>query len=225
MGHGTLRGRARHRPGPGEHADMRITSMTRSRFVRGGLLGAAMLASLMALVAAGGARTRPDAVATGADGETTIILVRHAEKLRDPAKPGDADPPLSAEGEARAQWLGTMLASAGVDRVLVSDRRRTALTAQPLVELVRKAGGDVEVGTYQGAGGEKAIAQAIRALGAGHVVLVVGHSNQLPGVVKELGGWEVPGMGEADFDDVYIASIGGTRPRLIHAGYAPRSAP
>lgn len=195
-----------------------------SVFVRS-LVGAALLVTVMCVAAGRAERPNRDAVAATGEAETTVILVRHAEKLRDPAQPADADPPLSSEGEARAQRLGVMLANAGVDRVLVSDRRRTALTAQPLVDLVRKAGGEVEVATYQGAGGEKAIAQAIRTLGPGHVVLVVGHSNQLPGVIKELGGWEVPGMGEADFDDVYIASIGGTRPRLIHAGYASRPGP
>jgi hypothetical protein len=57
---------------------------------------------------------------------TTIIMVRHAE--RDPG----LDPPLNAEGIARAQILADVLGQNGVTAIYTVDAVRNRETAQPL---------------------------------------------------------------------------------------------
>jgi len=59
--------------------------------------------------------------------QTTVVLVRHAEKAPAPAD----DPPLTAAGEARARDLWTAVHDAGVDAVITTQFVRTRATAQP----------------------------------------------------------------------------------------------
>jgi Histidine phosphatase superfamily (branch 1) len=59
---------------------------------------------------------------------TTIIMVRHAE--RDPG----TDPPLNAEGQARAQSLANVLGQNGVTAIYTVDYIRNRQTVQPLAD-------------------------------------------------------------------------------------------
>ena len=47
---------------------------------------------------------------------TTVILVRHAEKATEPAK----DPPLTAEGQARAKALARILGNSGISAIFTT---------------------------------------------------------------------------------------------------------
>jgi broad specificity phosphatase PhoE len=152
-------------------------------------------------------------------GPTTVILVRHAEKA---AVPGD-DPPLDAVGERRARSLAEALRATKVDAVLVTQYRRTALTAAPLAAAARitprvvdtRMGGTVHA---------SAVAEAVRGE-SGKTVLVVGHSNTIPAIVRALGGTAAD-MSDADYDDLYILIMSPAGTRTIHARYgAPASSP
>ena len=59
---------------------------------------------------------------------TTIIMVRHAE--RDPG----TDPPLNAEGQARAQVLSNILEQNGVTAIYTVNYIRNRQTVQPLAD-------------------------------------------------------------------------------------------
>jgi phosphohistidine phosphatase SixA len=59
---------------------------------------------------------------------TTVVVVRHAEKLSD----ADPDSPLSEAGHARAKALVPQLEAFHPDVLIVSQRRRTAQTLAPL---------------------------------------------------------------------------------------------
>src|SRR5688572_14937113 len=61
---------------------------------------------------------------------TTVLLVRHAEKAAQPAD----DPPLTAEGEARAQALVQVARDAGVTAIVTTQFQRTRLTGAPLAQ-------------------------------------------------------------------------------------------
>src|SRR5215467_14078068 len=75
--------------------------------------------------------------------QTTVIIVRHAEKAAEPAD----DPPLTAAGEKRAQDLWLAVKDAGVSAVITTQYARTRATAAPTAtaghitpEIVRAGG-------------------------------------------------------------------------------------
>ncbi len=126
-------------------------------------------------------------------GQRTVFLVRHAEK-----SDASADPNLSVAGEERASLLAHLLADADVRTVFVTEWKRTQETAAPLarardlkpivipakeVNLLAE-----KIGTSPGA------------------VLVVGHSNTLPAVIKALGVAETLTISETDYDQLFLVT-------------------
>src|SRR5258707_12099568 len=62
---------------------------------------------------------------------TTVILVRHAEKIIDP---NNADPDLSPAGQARAQELVRMFGDTGINAIYATQYKRTQQTVKPLAD-------------------------------------------------------------------------------------------
>src|SRR6266571_2537121 len=62
---------------------------------------------------------------------TTIILVRHAEKIIDP---NNSDPDLSPAGQARAQEIFRMSGDAGINAIYATQYKRTQETVKPLAD-------------------------------------------------------------------------------------------
>ncbi|HEY0978419.1 MAG TPA: phosphoglycerate mutase family protein [Flavobacteriales bacterium] len=127
------------------------------------------------------------------DGSTTIYLVRHAEKL----DPHDPDTPLSPVGEQRAKDLATTLAKSGVRAIYATDRIRTQRTVAPLAAL---HGIEVIVLRAEDTAG---LVERITTQDKGKVVVVAGHSNTVPGIVKALSGITVDGLSEEQFDRLF----------------------
>ena len=133
---------------------------------------------------------------------TTIIFVRHAEKA---AVPPD-DPGLSAAGEQRVAELTRQLLDvdvvAGIDAVYATAYRRTQETARPIADAL-----DLPINSYDAADTETVLKTILRNH-KGKVVLVVGHSNTVPGMIANLGASKkVPPIDEAEYDNIYIISI------------------
>ena len=152
------------------------------------LIAAMLLTALLAPFHAHAAETVADA--------TVVIVVRHAEKGADDPR----DPTLSDAGRARADALAATLAGAGLDAAYTTQYRRTQLTAAPAA---KAAGIDVQVrpvDARNAATYDADLLREIRALPAGSTVLVVGHSNTVPALVKAFGGTGQPEMPESEFD-------------------------
>src|SRR3989442_12306921 len=64
---------------------------------------------------------------------TTLILVRHAEKIIDPNNP-DVD--LNADGQAPAQELVRMFADAGINAIYATQYKRRQASVKPLADRV-----------------------------------------------------------------------------------------
>lgn len=128
--------------------------------------------------------------------EAVVFLVRHAETEPD----GTRDPALSAAGRARAARLAGLLRDAGVDRVLTSPYARTRTTARAV------AGDDRPVAEYDPS---DLPALAARLRREGGRVLVVGHSNTTPELVRLLGGDPGPPIREDEHDRLYVLVPGG----------------
>ncbi len=135
------------------------------------------------------------ALAATAHAEKAVFLVRHAEKA-DQSK----DPALSEAGKARALRLRDLLKNAGVTHVFTSEYVRTKETA------AQAAGKLVPV--VVPAKDEAVLIAKIKALPADAVVLVVGHSNTVPNLVKALGG-PVVTIGDDEFGRVYVVTKSG----------------
>jgi broad specificity phosphatase PhoE len=131
--------------------------------------------------------------------QSLVIAVRHAERADGGSgtSMSQTDPLLSAEGEARAKRLAAMLADAGITAIFVTEYKRTQDTAKPIAQKI-----GVEARTHK-AQDSAGLAAALKANHAKDVVLVIGHSNTLPAVIKALGGpeWTIP---DAEYDAIYI---------------------
>src|SRR3954447_19431400 len=68
------------------------------------------------------------AVAGMAKSDTTVLIVRHAEKMAN----AGTDPDISPEGVARAKALAAVCEHAGVEAAYVTQYKRTRQTAAPL---------------------------------------------------------------------------------------------
>src|SRR3989454_12655624 len=62
---------------------------------------------------------------------TTVILIRHAEKVIDP---NNNDPDLSPAGQTRAQELVRMFGDAGINAIYATQYKRTQQTVKPLAD-------------------------------------------------------------------------------------------
>lgn len=152
---------------------------------------------------------------------STVILVRHAEK-------GDttADPPLSAAGEERARALAAVLVRVPLAAIYVSEYRRTALTAAPTATRAGLAPTIVPVRRDPGAQAN-AIADAVRHLPRSSAALVVGHSNTLPGILRALGGPEIPDLCDAEYATMLVLELpgDGVPARLLRVSYGGANLP
>jgi len=136
---------------------------------------------------------------TGASAQQEVILVRHAE-LQGAAMADPKSLPLSADGKARAQRLAAMLKDSGVAAIYVTDFARTNQTAQPLShELDRPL-------TVVPKGDPQQLVERLRKTHAGQVVLVVGHTDTLPGLVKALGHPSDIKIDAQDYGNVFIVT-------------------
>jgi broad specificity phosphatase PhoE len=143
----------------------------------------------------------------------TIFLTRHAERAGGVGAMANDDP-ISPAGRERADLLARMLSDAGIQKIFVTEYKRTQETAAPLA---RKLNLTPEI--------TKTPADAIRTLKSG-TVLVVGHSNTLPEIIAALGGPAIPKIDESEFDNLYVLTISGKDVSLtrIHYG-APKPLP
>jgi len=127
-------------------------------------------------------------------GTTTVVLVRHAEKV------GGDDPGLSDSGRARSERLASLLADAGIDSIYVSELRRTHETATPLASAL-----GLEPVVLPARDGEQLV-ERIRDGDSGDAVLVVGHSNTLPEIAGRLGA-ELGPVGDDDYGGLWVISV------------------
>lgn len=148
---------------------------------------------------------------------TTVILVRHAEKEAEPA----ADPPLTAEGKARAGVLADMLVDAGVSAVFTTQWERTRATGQVVADQV---GAELIVTPSEGAY-PAAVAERIVSDFSGSTVLVVSHSNRIGAIIEALGGPAIEEIPESEYEKVFVLMVGPNGAvRLVRAFYPAMAA-
>jgi 2,3-bisphosphoglycerate-dependent phosphoglycerate mutase len=152
-------------------------------------------------------------VAATAAAQQTVFLVRHAERA-DTATGGRpmmaSDPDLSDAGRTRAASLATMLADAGITAIYTTEFKRTQQTAAPLAKLLGISP------TVVKSTDAAALVKDIRSQKGN--VLVVGHSNTIPDIVKSLGIDSSVTIGDDDFDNLFVVTAA-ARPTLVRLHY------
>jgi 2,3-bisphosphoglycerate-dependent phosphoglycerate mutase len=147
---------------------------------------------------------------------TTIILVRHAEKVADPST---KDPALTSEGEARAKALAAALSSVDVTTMYTTPYIRTRSTGAPLAAMKKLT--PVEINA--GATFADDMAARLREHRGGTIV-VVGHSNTTQDVMKALGIANAPKIEDWQYDDLFVVTIGeNVQPAMAHLKYGAPS--
>jgi broad specificity phosphatase PhoE len=134
---------------------------------------------------------------------TTIVLIRHAEKQLGAI----SDAPLSPPGEVRAARLAQMFGDAAalgrLQKIYVTDTRRTQQTAAGVAQRL-----GITPVVVEGKSDSKALARRVLNENRGGRVLVVGHSNTVPEIVAALTGESaVPPIDDEQFDTMYIVTV------------------
>jgi broad specificity phosphatase PhoE len=152
---------------------------------------------------------------------SAVIIVRHAERATAPAN----DPILTATRSAHAEALKATLADAGVSAVVTTHLQRTQLTAKPLADSLGLAITVVRAGSPLQAHLDS-VAATVRRQPAGAVVLVVGHSNTVPGIIAALGGPRMADLCDSQYSSLFVLQMSASAaPRLIRANYGAADAP
>ena len=148
-----------------------------------------------------------DGGATTATAVTTVILVRHAEKGGEGLDPG-----LVEAGERRAARLATLLRDVPLTAIYATEYRRTAATVAPTGQAHALAT------TTLPAHEVRPLAAALRER-EGETVLVCGHSNTVPAVLRALGVTSPPAIDDAEYDRLFVVTIDAEGARLLALRY------
>ena len=143
---------------------------------------------------------------SAATAQSTIFLVRHAEK----AGTGGNDPDLSEAGRARAESLATVLKDTGISAIYATELKRTQQTAAPLSKLLHLDPAIIPA--------SDAAALIAKLRGSSGNVLVVGHGNTIPDLIKGLGISTPINIAENDYDNLFLVVLE-PQPRLIRLHY------
>jgi broad specificity phosphatase PhoE len=120
----------------------------------------------------------------------SVVVVRHADRG------GDKDL-LTESGHQRAAALASLLADVPFDDVYSTDSERTRGTAKPTA-------GTRDPLTYADVGD---IVSKTLTLSGGSRILIVGHSNTVPGIVARLGGPRFPTIESNNFSNIYLLGL------------------
>ncbi|HSV62599.1 MAG TPA: phosphoglycerate mutase family protein [Chthoniobacterales bacterium] len=134
--------------------------------------------------------------------QSTIFIVRHAEKAQNS---GD-DPDLSEAGRARAESLANLLKDASISAIYTSELKRTQQTAAPIAKILHLEPTVI-------AAKDRAALLAKLKDSSGNV-LVVGHSNTIPDLIEALGVATPISIADNDYDNLFVVVLE-EKPRLI----------
>jgi len=140
-----------------------------------------------------------------ATAQSTILIVRHAEKA-DATK----DPDLSEAGRARSEGLAKTLRDANITAIYATEFKRTQQTAAPLAKAL-----GLTVTTLPAKDNAALIAKLRASTGN---ALIVGHGDTIPDLIKALGISDPINIAENDYDNLFAVVLD-QKPHLIRLHY------
>jgi broad specificity phosphatase PhoE len=143
--------------------------------------------------------------------QRAIFVVRHGEKI------SGSDERLSEAGLQRAARLAAMLKDTGVAAIYSTDTPRTRGTVQPLADELKLQVQIYDVGTKKV--DATAFARRLRQQHVDQVVLIVGHSNTVPDILRSLGCQETVTIGPDEYDNLFLVIPRGKVAGLVRLRY------
>lgn len=125
-----------------------------------------------------------------------IYIVRHAEKSVSPAN----DPDLTPEGKARAEALEKLLRKKDIQAIHSTNTRRTRQTAEPLALAT-----GLPIQTYTN---DSLLQFLYRVVDSEKNTLIVGHSNTVPRMLRELSlPATIQSIPDNDYDNLFVIIV------------------
>ena len=140
-------------------------------------------------------------VACAGTAQKVVFVVRHGEKI------SSEDERLTEAGKARGRRLASLLADAGITAVYSTDTERTLGTARPLADAR-----SLPVTIYDK---PKALVEKVRSEHGGDAILVVGHSNTVPKLLKAFGCAESVSIADDEYDNLFVVVPNGNGPATL----------
>jgi phosphohistidine phosphatase SixA len=134
--------------------------------------------------------------------QKAVLVVRHGEKI------SDTDERLTEAGRARAERLAKMLKDAGVTAIYSTDTERTRGTVEPLAMAL-----GLKVAIYDK--GDAALVGRVRAADPDGIVLVAGHSNSIPDLLKAFGCAADFKIASDEYDNLFVVVPRGNGPATL----------
>lgn len=147
--------------------------------------------------------------------KTRVYLVRHAEKEV------GKDPVLTTAGKQRAGDLMRKLSGKNIQRIYVSEYRRTQLTGDSL----RIQSGIDTVHYVADTVGDDLLRRIKEHGDIGKNILVIGHSNTIPFIIRKLGMKNYPKeyIPDNEFDNLFLVTVKKSNAKLVRSKYGALS--
>jgi broad specificity phosphatase PhoE len=133
---------------------------------------------------------------------TTYLIVRHADRLEG----ADA---LSDLGGTRAEELVHVCRKARIEGIYHSEAERSRLTAQPTADALGIVPVPIDASDIT------ALLDHIETHHRRGTVLIVGHSNTVPAIIRAAGGPAMPDIPDKEFDNLLNLQYGALSPTTL----------
>ncbi len=145
------------------------------------------------------------------DTTTTIIVIRHAEK-----ESTGTDPNLDSDGILRAEELKHILAGISINAIYSTQYNRTRQTVQPLA-----AAKGIVISEYATSKPYNQLVNEILTANRGKAVVIVGHSNTVPEILKVLSDNSFSvNISESQYDNLFVVNLPDSlKPTIIPLKY------
>lgn len=135
-----------------------------------------------------------------------VFVIRHAEK-----ETGKPDPALTEAGRDRASNWAEFLINAGIDVVINTDARRSRETGEIVARSLDAKREEVPVADLA------ALMDLMSFDYSEQTILVVAHTETIPGILRNMGISETVEVGEDDYANLFlVANPGGDGVAFVH---------
>jgi 2,3-bisphosphoglycerate-dependent phosphoglycerate mutase len=139
--------------------------------------------------------------------QLVIFAVRHCEKAKDQG----ADPDLTAEGQARAEKLGRILQTAGLDAIFTTRYKRTRQTGEAVARHYPQ-----QILDTLPLQSQQAWAEGLWEQYRGKKMLYVGHQNTVPQLLNQLSGrTDFQNLADHEFGRFFVIVVSGKQPAEV----------